>query len=393
MIFTHLMIWLCVLCIVYTYLIYPLAAAIAAKLAPWPIKRARSNCSASIVIAARNEQRNIGRRVRELERLLERRQAPGEIIVVSDGSTDRTVAEARAAARAVRVIELPRNQGKAAALNAGVAAARYEIVVFADARQHWADDALDRLLENFADSRVGAATGDLVVESSPGVMAGVGLYWRYEKWIRQNESRVGCLAGATGSISAARRELFRPLPEGIVAEDIYWPLQIAMQGFGVIHDERAVAFDRLPPRGADEFQRKVRTLTGNFQLVARLPGALLPWRNRVWTTFVSHKLLRLAVPWALVALFAASVAVLDEPIYRAFFLAQIAFYALAVIGACPRTPRIAKTVAAFVLLNGAAWAAFWVWLLGASGKSWRPVHYPAKALAGASKPSPGSPPA
>ena len=373
---------LCIAFILYTYVIYPVATAVAASVAPRKIRRAPLDYSVSIVVAARNEQHTIGRRMAEFSAILDRRRAPGEIILVSDGSTDRTAAEARAAvARGIRILELPRNGGKAAALNIGVAQARHEILVFADARQHWAEDALERLLENFADPHVGAVSGDLAVEDSQGVMAGVGLYWRYEKWIRRNESRLGSLAGATGAISAVRRELFRKIPEDLVVEDVYWPLQVAMQGYRVVHDDRAVAFDRWPACCGGEFRRKVRTLSGNFQLLGRIPGALLPWRSRVWVSFVSHKLLRLAIPWALLALFIATAAASDNPWHGALLALQVGFYSLAAIGTAPRTGRIAGASAAFAMLNGAAWLAFWVWLFGASSKSWRAVAYsPPSAL-------------
>ncbi len=112
-----------------------------------------------------------------------------------------------------------------------------------------------------------------------------------------------------------RRELFRPIPNGTILDDVYWPLAVAMGGHRVIHDERARAFDRLPVRVRDEFRRKVRTLCGNFQLLARLPSALLPWRNPNWWQFVSHRIMRLLVPWALIGL-AVSVVVLEGPVYR-----------------------------------------------------------------------------
>src|SRR5207248_11746164 len=188
----------------------------------------------------------------------------------------------------------------------GCAAAAGDVLVFADVRQTWAPDALARLLENFADPSVGAATGNLVIERAPGVLDGVGLYWCFEKWLRERESRFASMVGATGAISALRRELFRPIPGGTVLDDAYWPLQVALQGFRVVLDPRAIAHDRLPERTRDEFRRKVRTLSGNFQLVGRLPAALLPWRNPVWLQLVSHKLLRLLVPWLLVPLLVLS---------------------------------------------------------------------------------------
>src|SRR5262249_37697191 len=160
------------------------------------------------------------RRLEELTQLLHGSGLPGEVIVVSDGSTDRSVEVARRFAdRGVRVLELVPNQGKAAALSLGIAETRHEIVVFADARQRWADDALQRLVENFADPRVGAVSGDLVLEAAPGVMAGVGLYWRYEKWLRRTESQLASQVGVTGAISAARRALLPPLiPTGTLLD-------------------------------------------------------------------------------------------------------------------------------------------------------------------------------
>src|SRR5207249_10681512 len=120
------------------------------------------------------------------------------------------------------------------------------------------------------------------------------------------ESQVHSSVGVTGAICAVRRRLFPGVPQGTILDDVYWPMHVAMQGYRVIHDQRARAFDRLPERARDEFRRKVRTLAGNFQLAVRLPQTLLPWRNPVWWQFVSHKLLRLVVPWALLAMLVIS---------------------------------------------------------------------------------------
>src|SRR5262249_30716658 len=204
--------------------------------------------------------------------------------------------------RGVRVLERAEKTGKAACLTAGCAAATGEVLVFADVRQTWAPDALLLLLENFADPEVGAVTGDLVLERSPGVLAGVGAYWSFEKWLRRQESRVWSMVGATGAISAVRRDLFPGVPAGTILDDVYWPLRVAMGGRRVVMEPRAHAYDRLPPHAGAEFRRKVRTLSGNLQLMTLLPSALLPWRNPVWLSLMSHKLLRLLVPWLLLAL-------------------------------------------------------------------------------------------
>jgi hypothetical protein len=185
--------------------------------------------------------------------------------------------------------------------------------------------------------------------------------------------------GVSGSICAVRRELFRPIPRGVLLDDLYWPLQVVMQGRRVVHDERAIAYDRLPARPQDEFRRKVRTLSGNFQLATMLPQALLPWRNPIWAQFVSHKLLRLVVPWMLVVLLIAS-GLLDGPLYRTVFAVQVLFYGLAAVGLASRSGsrlRVAAVAGAFVVLNAAAWLAFWVWVSGRAGSAWSKVAYDA----------------
>jgi len=386
-------VWLSAACVSYTYVGYPLILALAARLRSAGRNGGLSapDFPVSVVLAARNEESRIGARVPELVRLLAARTAGGEVIVVSDGSTDGTVAQALAAATEadstthgripVRVLVQEPNLGKAMALNRAQTEARHPILVFADARQTWADDAIDRLVAAFSEPSVGAVSGDLVVESAPGVMAGVGLYWKFEKWLRRTESRFDSMVSVTGSISAVRRELFPIVPAGTILDDVYWPLAVAMGGHRVIHEERARAFDRLPGRARDEFRRKVRTLAGNFQLMALMPAALIPWRNRLWWQFVSHRALRLVVPWSLLAVLVVT-AVLPGPLYSIAFWSQAIFYLLGLAGCWPAVAtrsRLASGIASFLVLNAAAWVAFWVWASGWSSRSWAKIEYPVPA--------------
>jgi cellulose synthase/poly-beta-1,6-N-acetylglucosamine synthase-like glycosyltransferase len=369
--------WFCVGCVLYPHALYPALLALWARRWPRPLRpRQAPPRSVSIVVAAHNEEKAIDHRLAELTGHLEASGLDGEVIVVSDGSTDDTAALARAhTTKWVRVIELPHRLGKAAALTRGCAEARGEVLAFTDVRQSWAADALPLLLENFADPDVGAVSGDLVVAEQTGALAGVGMYWRFEKWLRCQESRVGSQVGVTGAISAVRRELFQPIPPGILLDDVYWPLAVALQGKRVVHDSRAVAHDRLPERTCDEFRRKVRTLAGNFQLAARLPAALLPWRNPVWVPLVSHKLLRLAVPWALLALLALSLTLPGWP-YRVALGLQLAGYAGGLFAlASGRGGRLGAAAGSFLVLNAAAWVAFWVWLTGRADRCWQKALY------------------
>ncbi len=377
--------WMSAALIVYAYVGYPVLMGLWARVAGRCVHpRTAIPRGISIVIAAYNEHGTIGRRVREFVGRLLRYDAASEVIVVSDGSTDGTAETARAASegKRVRVIQMPRNGGKAVALNAGVAAAVNPIVIFADARQTWSEDTIDRLLENFADPEVGAVSGDLVLRSDGGALAGVGVYWKMEKWLRRRESLVHSSVGATGAISAVRRELFRPLPAGTILDDVCWPVNVALQGRRVIHDPRAVAFDHLPSKAGDEFRRKVRTLSGSLQLVRLQPRILWPVGNPVWFGFVSKKLARLAVPWAMIlALVSSGVLAQGSDVYLGVLVAQLAGYAAGVMGlrwAAFGRSRIAGTISSLLVLNGAAFMAFWVFVMGRTGTAWKKAAYNAE---------------
>jgi biofilm PGA synthesis N-glycosyltransferase PgaC len=374
--------WISGACVFYAYVGYPLLIWCLACSFGRPRKASRvadgDLGSVSLVIVAHNEEARIGKRLQSALAV----DYPAdklEILVVCDGCSDATVAIARAHTdERVRVLELPEQVGKAAALTHGCAKARNAILMLADVRQSWEQESWKLLVENFTDPSVGAVSGNLVLEKAPGVLAGVGLYWRYEKWLRGQESRLYSMVGVSGSVSALRRELFRPVPKGTILDDVYWPLQVAMQGFRVVLDDRARVYDHLPEHSGDEFRRKVRTLSGNLQLLGRLPAALLPWRNPIWFQYLSHKMLRLLVPWALLGMLATSL-VLEAPVYRWAFWGQVLFYLAGLVGirwkSAASQSRLVSVAASFLVLNAAAWLAFWVWLSGKTSRSWVKVTY------------------
>jgi hypothetical protein len=154
-----------------------------------------------------------------------------------------------------------------------------------------------------------------------------------------------------------------------------------MQGYRVVHDSRAKAYDSLPDKAGTEFQRKVRTLTGNLQLLTVLPSAFLPWRNPIWLQLISHKLARLAIPWALLGMCGTS-AVIPDPGFQLFFWMQCAFYLVGLAGIwtnwASRFPLVA-TAGAFLVMNTAAWVAFWMWISGRSPRVWTKA-YPGEAF-------------
>jgi cellulose synthase/poly-beta-1,6-N-acetylglucosamine synthase-like glycosyltransferase len=353
--------WISAAIVVYVYAGYPLLLAAWARIAQRRPRTADAEASwpaISIVLAARNEGRRLRGRIRNL--LATAYPGPREIIIVSDGSTDDTAAVVRSFGDAVRLIDLPAG-GKPVALNAGVAAARGDIIVFADARQRFSPDALLHLVANFADPEVGGVTGELVLDTEqkdaaddvslaavmppphhprtgePPVEStvgdGVGLYWRYEKWLRRNESLVWSVLGATGAIYALRRHLWSPLPADTLLDDVLAPMRAVLAGTRIVFEERARAFDHAAIDAAAESRRKVRTLAGNYQILSQEPRLLVPIANPVWIQYVSHKIGRLLIPWALAVLFVVSgLLMFDGWIYTAAFAVQAVFYALACYG-------------------------------------------------------------
>lgn len=360
--FLLLVFWISLGLLAWTYVGYPLALFVLARLRPRHVAAAPIEPAVAIVIVAHDE----APRLRDKLASCLAQDYPAHrlrIVVASDGSTDGTaalVASMNAALPQPRItlLDFPQQRGKAACLNDAVAACSEEVIVFNDARQRLNPQAVRCLVENLADPGVGAASGELVfVDDEFSAFAhGVDAYWRYEKFIRQQEAHIGSVVGVTGALYALRRECFRPIPAGTILDDVAIPMQVVMQGRRVVFEARAQAYDRPSQEPAQERRRKVRTLAGNFQLLALYPGLLLPWRNPLWVQFVSHKVLRLAAPPAMSALLLANLGLLAQgPVYRLVFALQLAFYVLPLLGALSARAsgwRIVRLASAFVRLNG-----------------------------------------
>ena len=361
--------WFAAALVGYSYLGYPAWLWLRSWWSPRPVRRGFVESSAaptvSAVMVVRNEESVIARKLDNLL-TLDYPQEKLDVVVVSDGSSDSTPAILAGYADDSRVRALMKAEphGKAAGLNDAIKLATGEVLLFTDARQRIESGALRLLVENFADPEVGAASGELMLgdPTSGETGKGMGLYWQIEKKIRELESASGSVAGATGAIYCARRSLLdaSPLPEGAILDDVLLPMQIVRQGFRVIFDSRAQAWDAPYLGKCREFSRKVRTLSGNYQLLQLAPW-LLSSQNKIRFEFVSHKLSRLASPFALLALFIASL-FLPQPFYRAALGAQFAFYALslAALAGVKIGPlsRIADPARTFVILNSAAMVAF-----------------------------------
>ena len=351
--------WISLTGILYTYLGYPVAMWMRARLWPRPWKFGQIAPSVSIVLAVRNGIALLPRKMQHLMSL----DYPNikEIVAVSDGSTDGTAEFLSAQLHPLfKTIVMNEHGGKAVAVNAGVAEATGEVILFVDIRPEIAPGAIQQLIGNFADPNVGCVCGKLILRQAghdATSEAVGGFYWRYEQWLRTCEAACDSPVGVYGGFYAVRRELAVQLPAGTILDDMFQPLSIIRQGYRSVIDPKAYVYDTWPEKVEGEFHRKVRTLAGNFQLFQLAPWTLTP-QNRVLFQLVSHKIARLAVPYLMILLFASSLALSASSIvYASFAALQIFGWALSIAGLRFRIPllnRVAAPASALLVLNAAA---------------------------------------
>lgn len=297
-----------------------------------------------------------------------------DIIVVSDGSDDGTDTIAgEYAARRVQLLRVPRG-GKARALNAALAHATGELVFFTDVRQPVQSDALAQMVANFADPTVGAVTGELrLLPGEHGEHFDMDLYWRYELWVRGRHSEIDSLFTATGCLYVQRRSLTAPLAPDTITDDAVMPLRAFFEGYRVIFDPAAIAWD-YPAMTGVEYRRRLRTLAGLWQVHVRFPR-LFSGANRMRFHFLSHKFTRLLLPWAVLAVFGATAGMPDSP-FRTFLIAnELVMLAIAVMDRVvpEKFPlkRLSSPVRTFLLMNWAALMAVKVFFVPAE-RLWVP---------------------
>jgi len=377
----QILFWFSLSAIFVTYFGYPLLLLLQSFFFPKSnIKESseKKGKSVSVIIAARDEEAAIGKR---LINLLDQDYSGEliELVIVSDGSKDGTEEKinevaAQAGEGKITLIPLTESIGKASAINAAVQAAKGELLVFTDSRQTFEKDVIRQLAANFADPEVGCVSGELkfVDSMESQISVEMGLYWRYEKFIRKLESCTGSVVGATGAIYAMRRELFVPLPAATLLDDVLTPLNVALQGQRVLYDPSAVAFDLVSKNVVQEWRRKVRTLTGNWQLFSLKKRLLFPSQNPLFIRFFLHKIARLLVPYFLVALFVSS-CLQSGLFFKLFAAAQLLCYLCAVAGLLfpqVRQQRFVNLCYFFVVLNYAAVVGFFKWITGNSSNVW-----------------------
>ena len=371
--FLKLLIYSIIGLIAYIYAGYPLILAFMGLFAP----RRRGygedrQPSVALIVSAHNEERIIREKIENCLKL----DYPSDllkIVISSDGSVDDTNGIVREyEGRGVVLKAFDRREGKSATLNKTVLGLEEDIIVFSDANAFYREDALKRLVRRFDVEETGCVVGRLIyLDNESYVGRGESLYWRYEGLLNRLESRLGSVLVATGTIMAIRRELFRPVMKD-VANDFQLPAEVASQGYAVVYEPDAIAYERSTYFFREEFSRKrrivVRGLTGYSHLRHNFGGGLRTFQ------FISRKLMRWWVGMALPVVYVANVFLLNEPFFMVFFILQNIFYIFASIGAILRRGHVRTKIFFipfyFVMVNAAALAAIFTFLSGGRLSSW-----------------------
>jgi cellulose synthase/poly-beta-1,6-N-acetylglucosamine synthase-like glycosyltransferase len=375
-----IILWSCAVAVVYAYAGYPLIIFASSRMfgrtpepqtlpdQDWP--------TASMLIAAYNEESVIAERVENAlamdyprERLL--------VVVASDGSSDATAEiVSQYADRGVRLLGYQARRGKATVLTSAMGEINSEIVLLSDANTSIQPDAAKNLARWFADPTVGAVCGRLVLVDPATGRNADGLYWKYETFLKLCEARLGALLGSNGAIYAIRRREYVAIPGDTIVDDFVLPLLIRLKTGGrIIYDRDAVAIEETPPQIGAEFGRRARIGAGGFQAIPLLWKLLLPTQGWTAFAFFSHKILRWLCPLFLIGMFVTSLLLWREPLYRALFLAQVAFYGVS-CGAIflPWKSRFVKPLrlaSMFTAMNLALLVGMWRWLRGSQKGTWK----------------------
>ncbi len=341
--------WLCVGLIIYSYIGYPILLTLISRIKP-PYLASLIDTefpSVTLLIAAYNEESVIEEKiVNSLE--LDYPKDKLQILIVTDGSDDDTPEIVRNYEdQQVELSHIPERNGKMAAINRAISQVRGDFIVFSDANNIFDDKVIRYLIAPFKDSDVGAVTGAKhILQDKRNLSASEGLYWRYESFIKIQETRLGCVIGAPGEIFAVRRELFQLPPSNIINDDFYIAMSIIKRGYNILYIPQARSFEYVSATAQDEMTRRSRIVAGRYQFLLQA-YKLIPYnRIKIVWQVISHKFLRPLIPFFMIVALATNLILvlspsttsrnallgLQLPFNWIFLILQISFYGVAFLG-------------------------------------------------------------
>lgn len=377
--FLKLLFWGSILLLVYVYVGYPLIIFLFSTLKEKKVKKGSYEPKITILISAYNEEKNIEETIRNKLNLNYPR-GKIEILVVSDGSTDRTEDIVRKyESQGIKLLRQNPRSGKTTALNMAVPKASGEILVFSDANSMYDADAIKMLMKNFVDTSVGYVTGKMIYSNPDGTAIGDGctIYMRYENILREIETKVGSIVGVDGGVDAVRKQLYQPMnPDQL--PDFVLPIKVVEKGYRVVYEPGAVLRETSLNRTQDEYRMRVRVSLRSLwalwdmrQILSFKKFKFFAWQ--LW----SHKALRYFCFLFLIGAYLSNMALWPEGgFYQAFFLVQNGAYLGAVVALILERGGLKSGVfyilSYFVLLNLASAQAFMKFILGQKQVIWAP---------------------
>jgi cellulose synthase/poly-beta-1,6-N-acetylglucosamine synthase-like glycosyltransferase len=318
----------------FTYAGYSLVIFALSLLRRRPIRRADITPRVTFLITAYNEEKDIGRKI-EQTLALDYPSDRLEVVVASDGSTDRTDDVVRAyESRGVRLVRVEGRVGKTETQNQAVAIATGDVIVFSDATTRYERTALRKLVRNYADDTVGAVSGRYEYFNPSGAPIGVGsiLFWKYENLIKTLQTNIRTITGCCGCIYSVRRSLYEPLPPDIIS-DLCEPLKVLEKGYRIVFEPEAIAYEETTAHTDEEFNMRVRVITRGMRGLLYMRRLFSPARFPfVAFQLLAHKVLRWLIPLLLLAVLAANAVLIGSPFYKATLGLQVLFYMLAAAG-------------------------------------------------------------
>jgi cellulose synthase/poly-beta-1,6-N-acetylglucosamine synthase-like glycosyltransferase len=366
--------WGSVLLLGYVYAGYPLVIGAMRRMRACPVRSAEIEPTVCLFITANDEEAVIAAKL-ENALALDYPTSQLQIVVASDGSVDRTTVIARQFGDRVRLLDFAPRRGKIAAINAGMRLVSSDIVVFSDANAFLERGAIRAIARNFADSRVGAVSGDVVLEGERGALGrSEDLYYRYERWLQQAESGIGSMVGADGALYAIRRELFEPPPDDTILDDMAIPMAVVRSGHRVVFESEARAREQGSQTAWEEFTRKSRVIAGAVQFLTRHDSSVPRSAPQMMLSLTSHKILRWVSPaFATCALLTSIALAGTSPTYAIAAWAQALLISCGLAGCVPAFRRLGAISVAhyFCLVQVAAVCGLLRGLAGRQSVLWR----------------------
>lgn len=366
--------WLSVFLLIYSYFIYPIILKLFVTPKDIELVEPETLPSVDIVIAAYNEESCIKERIENA--LTQDYQGDLHILVASDGSKDRTgeIIESFTSEK-VRAFNFEKNRGKISVLNDLVNKSTADLLVFTDANTDFKSDAVSILVKSFSD-KVGAVSGELILENEENNQNLDGVYWRYEQFLKKSESQLGSMLGANGAIYALRRSLYQPLPTDTIVDDFCIVMNVKKQGYDVLYNDNAIATEEVAPSLKEEYGRRVRIGIGNYKAFFANLWALSPTRGKLSWCFWSHKVLRWFAPHLMLLAFISNIWLIEHAFYQLLLAGQVIFYAIAwhgqrKINQQKKVSGLVAAVSFFTSMNLALGEGFLKFCKGHSNGGWK----------------------